>query len=336
MRSIDRIETTLHRIPAARADRGLCGGRDEGLRHGVRSDHQQRWRRGLWLHSTARRPGVAVAAIVTNVFEPLLDGQDPDRIEWLWRRCWKTQHYAGRGAPLSFSLAAVDVALWDLKGRSLETPLWKLLGGFDPNVKCYAGNIDLNFPVPKLLEGAQKSIDAGHTSVKMRLGRPTISEDISRVEAMRDHIGDDIELMADANEAWRVDQAARAMRELANFDMVWLEEPITPDDFAGYAHLKNLGLVPLASGENLHSLPEFTQLIAAGGVDFPGAGPDHLRRHHALHEGREACRSEQSAGHQSWRAGGACTLPRRLPERRLSGNACLRAGAVHGRQPTRY
>jgi L-alanine-DL-glutamate epimerase-like enolase superfamily enzyme len=269
MRSIDRIETTLHRIPLPEPIEAYAAGVMKAFDMvSVRITNSDGVE-GCGYTVLHEGQGVAVAAIVTNVFEPLLDGQDPDRIEWLWRRCWKAQHYAGRGAPLSFSLAAVDVALWDLKGRSLETPLWKLLGGFDPNVKCYAGNIDLNFPVPKLLEGAQKSIDAGHTSVKMRLGRPTISEDISRVEAMRDHIGDDIELMADANEAWRVDQAARAMRELANFDMVWLEEPITPDDFAGYAHLKNLGLVPLASGENLHSLPEFTQLIAAGGVDFP-------------------------------------------------------------------
>ena len=196
-------------------------------------------------------------------------GEDADLTERLWRRMWKAHHYAGRGAPVSFAIAAVDVALWDLKGRRLGAPLWRLLGGCEPRVKAYAGNIDLNFPMQQLLEGASASLEAGFSSIKMRLGKPTLAEDVGRVAAMRAHLGDDIELMADANEAWRVDQALRAMRALSEFDLVWLEEPITPDDYAGYAHLRANGGVPLAAGENLHTLAEFTNLIGAGGVDFP-------------------------------------------------------------------
>lgn len=213
--------------------------------------------------------GPAIAAIARNVFAALLEGEDADLIERHWHRMWRAHHYAGRGAPVSFAMAAIDVALWDLKGRRLETPLWRLLGGFEPRVKAYAGNIDLNFPLQKLLDGASASREAGFTAIKMRLGKPTLSEDLSRVAAMRAHLGDDIELMADANEAWRVDQALRAMHGLREFNLVWLEEPITPDDYAGYAHLKAHGGVPLASGENLHTLAEFRTLIAAGGVDFP-------------------------------------------------------------------
>lgn len=213
--------------------------------------------------------GGAVASIADNVFRPVLDGADADLIEGLWRTMYRRQHYAGRGAPLTFALAAVDVALWDLKGRRLGQPLWRLLGGHDPRVRAYAGNIDLNFPLPKLLDGASASVAQGFRSVKMRLGRSTLAEDLSRVEAMRTHLADDIELMADANEAWRVDQTVRAMQGLREFGLVWLEEPISPDNFEGYRHLRSLGLVPLAAGENLHTLPEFTQLIACGGVDFP-------------------------------------------------------------------
>ncbi len=213
--------------------------------------------------------GPAVQAIVANVFRGLLIDEDPRLIERHWQRLWHAHHYAGRGAPLSFAIAAVDTALWDLRGRSLGEPLWRLLGGHQPRVKAYAGNIDLNFPLEKLLEGASRSLELGHRSVKMRLGRPSLREDIDRVGAMREHLGPEVELMADANEAWRVDQAARALHELQPFDLVWLEEPITPDDFAGYAHLRRLGKVPLAAGENLHTLAEFTQLIGVGGVDFP-------------------------------------------------------------------
>ena len=213
--------------------------------------------------------GAAVAAIIERTLTGILRGADPARIEWLWRRMWRAHHYAGRGAPFTFALAAVDTALWDLRGRTLGEPLWRLLGGYDPKVRAYAGNIDLNFPLGQLLAGADRSIRQGFRAVKMRLGRPTLAEDAARVAAMREHVGADIALMADANEAWRVDEAARALRALREFDLVWLEEPIAPDNTAGYAHLRRLGLIPLAAGENLHTLAEFAGLIAAGGVDFP-------------------------------------------------------------------
>ena len=213
--------------------------------------------------------GPATATIIDRVFRDNLKAQDSRNIESLWHSMWRRHHYAGRGAPVSFAIAAVDTALWDLKGRTLGQPLWQLLGGYDPRVKVYAGNIDLNLAVPELLEGASKSIEAGHRSVKMRLGKPTLAEDLARVAAMRKHIGDDIELMTDANEAWRIDKAIRATQRLAEFDPVWLEEPMQPDDFAGYAHLRQKSPVPLAAGENLHTLAEFRQLITIGGVDFP-------------------------------------------------------------------
>ena len=122
--------------------------------------------------------------------------------------------------------------------------------------------------IEKLLNGASKSLDDGFRSIKMRLGREYLSEDIKRLDAMRTHLPDDIMLMADANEAWRIDQAVIAFKEIEKFNLVWLEEPIKPDDFVSYAHLRSLGKIPIAAGENLHTLSEFNQLINVGGVDF--------------------------------------------------------------------
>jgi L-alanine-DL-glutamate epimerase-like enolase superfamily enzyme len=213
--------------------------------------------------------GYTVAELLRKNFSEDCIGEDPRRIEWIWHKLWRKHHYVGRGGPSVFALAALDTALWDLRGHSLGEPLWRLLGGYSPQVPAYAGNIDLNFPQAQLLEGATRSIEQGFNAVKMRLGKPTLKEDVSRVAAMRAHIGDHIELMADANEAWRTDQAVRALRALSDFDLVWIEEPIRPDDYAGYQHLRSLGAVPIAAGENLHSLAEFTALIDARGVDFP-------------------------------------------------------------------
>jgi len=213
--------------------------------------------------------GAGVAAIIDNVFANIARDEDPRRIEWLWSRMWRAHHYAGRGGLVSFAIAAVDTALWDLKGRTLREPLWRLLGGHRPEVRAYAGNIDLNFPRERLLEGVSRRRAAGYKSIKMRLGKPSLREDVERVAAVRELLGPDIELMADANEAWRTDQALRAFHALKQFNLVWIEEPIRPDDYAGYAYLRAHGGVPIAAGENLHTLAEFTALISAGGVDFP-------------------------------------------------------------------
>jgi len=213
--------------------------------------------------------GAAIAAMCDISFREILMGEDPDLTEGLWFKLNKAHHYAGRGGPMAFAMAAVDVALWDLKGRKLDTPLWRLLGGYNEKVRVYAGNIDLNFPVDKLVAGGLESVEKGFRSVKMRLGRPSLAEDMSRVEAMRNALPDHIEMMADANEAWTVATTERAMRQLQPFDLIWLEEPIQPDNFEGYRHLRSVGGVPLASGENLHTLREFAHLISAAGVDWP-------------------------------------------------------------------
>ena len=223
---------------------------------------------GLGYITVHENQGLAIASIIKNSFVPLLLDKDPRLIELLWKNMWKDTHYAGRGAPVSFAIAAVDVALWDLKGICLKEPIWRLLGGHDKNVLAYAGNIDLNFSTEKLLLGATKSLNQGFQSIKMRLGRASLSEDLKRLEAMRNHLPDNIMLMADANEAWRVDQAVHAFKEIEKFNLVWLEEPIKPDDFKGYSYLRTLGKIPIAAGENLHILSEFNHLINENGVDF--------------------------------------------------------------------
>ncbi len=213
--------------------------------------------------------GNAIVPIINNVFSPILRSEDPRCIERVWARMWRAHHYSGRGGLVSFATAAVDVALWDLRARRIGEPLWRLLGGHGKSVRAYAGNIDLNFPLDKLLDGVRSSLDAGFRSVKMRLGKSDLREDVARVTAVRELVGPDIELMTDANEAWRTDQAMRAFRALREFDLIWIEEPIRPDDYTGYAHLRAHGGVSIAAGENLHTVAEFAALIGAGGVDFP-------------------------------------------------------------------
>lgn len=218
---------------------------------------------------TVGTAGRAVVELIDRYLAPVLLGQDAGRIEQLWQRMWWTLHYGGRGGTVSLAVSAVDIALWDLEARRQGRPLWRLLGGHDPAVPAYAGGIDLDFPLDALLRQTDDNLAKGFRAIKMKVGRPRLSEDVERVRAMREHLGPDFPLMVDANMRWTADQAIRAARALAPFAPVWLEEPTIPDDIAGHVRILRDGGLPVATGENLHTLHEFANLIAAGGVSFP-------------------------------------------------------------------
>ena len=224
---------------------------------------------GMGYTYTVGRAGAAVHVLIARDLQPLLLGQDADRIEAIWQRMWWGLHYGGRGGSVVLAISAVDIALWDLKARRLGQPLWRLLGGYDPAVPCYAGGIDLDFPLDQLLRQTDDNLAKGFRAIKMKVGRARLSEDVERVRAMRAHLGADFPLMADANMRWSVDQAIRAARALRDTQLVWLEEPTIPDDVAGHARIVREGGLPIATGENLHTLYEFKQMIEAGGVTFP-------------------------------------------------------------------
>ena len=224
---------------------------------------------GVGYTYTVGRGGSAIRALIADDLTPLLMGHDADLVEENWRLMWWASHYVGRGGLTVHAISAIDIALWDLKARRAKLPLWRLLGGADNKVKAYAGGIDLLFPLDQLLKQTADNLGRGFRAIKMKVGRDNMSEDIARVGEMRKFLGDGFALMVDANMRWGVDQAIRAARKLRDFDLVWLEEPTIPDDFAGHARILQEGGVPLATGENLHSLHEFDHLISAGGVTYP-------------------------------------------------------------------
>jgi L-alanine-DL-glutamate epimerase-like enolase superfamily enzyme len=224
---------------------------------------------GVGYTYTVGRNGGAVMDTLVREIRDLTLGHDADRIEWLWQHLWWALHYGGRGGPTVLALSAFDTALWDLKARRAGLPLWKLLGGHAPRVTTYAGGIDLDLPLDQLLAQTDRNLERGFQAIKMKVGRPSLSEDVERVRAMRDHLGDDFPLMVDANMKWTVDQAIRAARAFRAYDLTWLEEPIAPDDMAGHARVVAEGGLPVAAGENLRTLWDFRHLIAAGGVTFP-------------------------------------------------------------------
>ncbi|WP_376092900.1 mandelate racemase/muconate lactonizing enzyme family protein [Roseomonas sp. CCTCC AB2023176] len=224
---------------------------------------------GVGYSFTVGRNGAAVDAVLTREIAEIAAGEDADAIERLWHRCWWDLHYGGRGGPTVLALSAFDIALWDLKARRANLPLWRLLGGFDPKVPCYAGGIDLLLPLDELLAQTDANLAKGFRAIKMKVGRKRLDEDVQRVAAMREHLGAELPLMVDANMKWTVDQAIRAARAFQPHDLTWLEEPISPDDLGGHARVVRDGGLPIAAGENLRTLWDFKNLIASEGVTYP-------------------------------------------------------------------
>jgi L-alanine-DL-glutamate epimerase-like enolase superfamily enzyme len=269
MPKLDRIEAGHYRIP-----------RPEVLTdstHGAMADFELVTCRvtdadgaeGVGYTYTVGRNGGAVQHILAQEITELAAGQDADRIEALWQHVWWGLHYGGRGGPAVLAQSAFDIALWDLKAKRAGTALWRLLGGHDPLVPCYAGGIDLELSAAELIKQTEGNLARGFRAIKMKVGRARLSEDVAKLAAMRGHLGEGFPLMVDANMRWTADAAIRAARAFAPHDPYWLEEPVQPEDVAGHARVLREGGVPVASGENLRSLWDFQALIAAGGVSFP-------------------------------------------------------------------
>ena len=224
---------------------------------------------GVGYTYTVGTGGAAIRSLIDRELWPILKGEAAERIERLWQTMWWRLHYAGRGGQASFAISAVDIALWDLKARRAQLPLWRLLGGHHPRVKVYAGGIDLQFTPEQLQRQTEENLKRGFRAIKMKVGRPKLGDDVARATAMREALGDGFPLMVDANMRWTADEAIRASRALAPLDITWLEEPTIPDDLPGHVRILRDGALPIAAGENLHTLYEFKRLIDADGVSFP-------------------------------------------------------------------
>jgi L-alanine-DL-glutamate epimerase-like enolase superfamily enzyme len=213
--------------------------------------------------------GRSICTMIEHDLKMFLIGKDASCVEGIWEEMnWKI-HYVGRGGISSFAISAIDIALWDLRAKKANEPLYKLLGGFSNSTNCYAGAIDLNFSKEKLLKNIQSYLNQGFKAVKIKLGRQTLEEDLDRVAAVRQLIGPDIIFMVDANMKWTVENSIKASKQLQKYDVLWLEEPTIPEDYNGYKRISKEGGLAIAAGENLHTIYEFENMITRGQIDFP-------------------------------------------------------------------
>ena len=201
-------------------------------------------------------------------FAHQVEGRDPHDIGAIWQDCWNEMNPIGHKGFTIYALTAIDTACWDLIGKAAEQPLHRLFGACRERVKTYAsGGLWLSQSIDSLVEEAGQFIDAGFRSMKIRLGKPTIAEDFERVRAVREAIGDDIELLSDANQSLTVKHAIRLGRELEEFNLGWFEEPVVYHDLQGCAEVRAALDTPIAAGETEYTRYGMRDILDAGAVD---------------------------------------------------------------------
>ena len=217
---------------------------------------------------TGGKGGYAIKAMIEHDLVPALIGQDGLDVEALADRMEWQIHYVGRGGIASFAISAIDIALWDIRCRDAQQPLWMMAGGAGNTCRAYCGGIDLQFPLEKLLDNIRGYLTDGYNAVKIKVGREDIEEDIERIAAVRELIGPDTTFMVDANYSMSVEQAIGAAKRFKPYNIYWFEEPTIPDDYVGFAAIADATDVPLAMGENLHTIHEFGYALEQSKISF--------------------------------------------------------------------
>ncbi|MBW4093898.1 MAG: mandelate racemase/muconate lactonizing enzyme family protein [Acidobacteria bacterium] len=209
----------------------------------------------------------AVKALLDNDIAAFVVGRSADP-EPLWDALWMRLHEAGGGGLTTIAMAGLDLALWDLAARNAGISVPGLLGQRRESVEVYGSGVNLHYTLEELLAQAERWVASGHSAVKIKVGKPDIAEDVERVAAVRSVIGPDRALMIDANQRWDLPTSIRALARLEQFNLHWLEEPIRADDLWAYRRLGKHSSVPIALGENVHTIQRFRDFIDAEAVDI--------------------------------------------------------------------
>ena len=268
MAEMTKVEARLFQVPLAEVLSDAKHGDHTFFELVTATIHLSDGSEGTGYTYTGGKGGHAILAMIDHDLAPFLIGRDAANVEALYEAMQWHVHYVARGGIASFAISALDIALWDLRGKRAQQPLWQMAGGASDRCKAYAGGIDLNFPLPKLLSSIQSYLDRGFNGIKIKVGQPTLTEDVERIAAVRQLIGAETAFMVDANYALSVEEAITAAEAFKPFNLVWFEEPTIPDDYKGFGRIAETTAMPLAMGENLHTIHEFEYAFADAHLSF--------------------------------------------------------------------
>lgn len=216
-----------------------------------------------------------LAHMINQELAPVAVGDDPFLIRGIRDKLWAETDYHGSVGLACMAIAGIDIALWDLVGKAVGQPVWRLLGARRDRVPSYAMVGWLNYDLDELRRICVKAVVQGFRGVKMKVGAPTLEEDARRIEAVRAEVGPTTMIMVDANQVFSVAEALRRGRVYEQLGCYWFEEPLRADDADGLAQLARELTIPIASGENNYGKRQFRDLFERRAVDV--VQPD-LRR----------------------------------------------------------
>jgi len=220
-----------------------------------------------------RKAPQVTRAVVESLLGPILLGRDPHDAEGLWDEMFQQLRGWGHWRGFVFeAISGIDTALWDILGKAAGLPVYKVLGGAGRSrVPCYTSSVYFA-AIPQMVAQAQEQIAAGHTAIKVKIGRrPEMGgrrADVASVKAIRDAVGPDVDIMLDVNSAYDAATAITVCRQLEGEDITWIEEPVPPDDLEGYRRVRQGQSIPVAAGESEFGVFGFRELIARGAVDI--------------------------------------------------------------------
>jgi L-alanine-DL-glutamate epimerase-like enolase superfamily enzyme len=217
---------------------------------------------------------LAAKALIDGALAPLILGHDPWDTEFLWQHMYRKTMAFGRKGVVMAAISAVDIALWDLMGKDARQPCFRLMGGRTrPRIPVYASRL-YSIPLDELAAEATRYKAQGFKAMKLRFGwgpddgAAGMARNVELVRTVREAVGEEIDVMADAYMGWSLDYAKRMMRLIEPFNLRWLEEAIIPDDIHGYHELRRFGTTPIAAGEHEFTSYGFRQLIEARALDY--------------------------------------------------------------------
>lgn len=214
-----------------------------------------------------------ITACIRDCYAELLIGEEAGDVARLWLKLarFPALQWVGRAGITQLALAAVDIALWDLKAKAAGLPLWRLLGGAtSPRLEAYNTDIGwLSIPTDQLVAGSRHAIEIdGYRRLKLKVGHDDPTIDLARIEAVRRAVGPTVTIAIDGNGRWDLPTCQRFCANAAPLDIFWFEEPLWYDDVAAHATLARSTPIPIALGEQLYSADAFNQFMDAGAVQF--------------------------------------------------------------------
>ena len=234
----------------------------------VRLTDSDGWQ-GVGYSYTIGQGGPAIMSLLKETLAPRLIGQNAQYIERIWRSLLFSTHATSVGAITSLALAAIDTALWDLKCKRAELPLYQCAGGAKERVPMYTTEGGwLHIDTQELVDDALNAQSLGFSGAKIKIGKPQLSEDRARLKAVREAVGDNFEIMVDANQSFSRAEATRRARVLEEFNIAWFEEPLPADNIMEHSRLAASTSVPIAVGESLYSISQFKDYLALGAASI--------------------------------------------------------------------